>query len=90
MNIKKLANSSLIVMIILVVSKFLGLIRDSLMAKSFGLNDVQSFALGTTMLFISISYGITAVLIPIHSKIKEIKDDYEWKKSIDREFNSFN
>ena len=23
-------------------------------------------------------------------KIKEIKDDYEWKKSIDREFNSFN
>lgn len=22
-------------------------------------------------------------------KIKEIKDDYEWKKSIDREFNSF-
>ena len=27
------------------------------------------------MLFISISYGITAVLIPIHSKIKEIKDD---------------
>lgn len=23
-------------------------------------------------------------------KIKEIKDDYEWNKSIDREFNSFN
>jgi chromosome segregation ATPase len=23
-------------------------------------------------------------------KIKEIKDDYEWKKSIDREFYSFN
>jgi chromosome segregation ATPase len=23
-------------------------------------------------------------------KIKEIKDDYEWKKSIYREFNSFN
>ena len=23
-------------------------------------------------------------------RIKEIKDDYEWKKSIDREFNSFN
>ena len=23
-------------------------------------------------------------------KIKEIKDDYEWKKSIDRELNSFN
>ena len=23
-------------------------------------------------------------------KLKEIKDDYEWKKSIDREFNSFN
>ena len=22
-------------------------------------------------------------------KIKEIKDDYEWKKSIDREFNTF-
>jgi predicted RNase H-like nuclease (RuvC/YqgF family) len=22
-------------------------------------------------------------------KIKEIKDDYEWKKSIDREFNAF-
>ena len=77
MNIKKLANSSLIVMIVLVVSKFLGLIRDSLMAKSFGLNDVQSFALGTTMLFISISYGITAVLIPIHSKIKEIKNQDE-------------
>lgn len=77
MNIKKLANSSLIVMIVLVVSKFLGLIRDSLMAKSFGLNDVQSFALGTTMLFISISYGITAVLIPIHSKIKEVKNQDE-------------
>lgn len=74
MNIKKLANSSLIVMIILVVSKFLGLIRDSLMAKSFGLNDVQSFALGTTMMFISISYGITTVLIPIHSEVKELYD----------------
>ena len=63
MNIKKLANSSLIVMIILVVSKFLGLIRDSLMAKSFGLNDVQSFALGTTMLFIIIIYGIRKIFL---------------------------
>lgn len=77
MNSKRLINSSFAIMIMLTVSKFLGLVRDALIAKNFGLSDIYSFSLGTTMLFVSISYGITAALIPIHTKIKESKDIYD-------------
>ena len=85
MKYKKLLNGSFFIMILIIASKLLGLIRDSLIAKSFGLsylNDIYMFSLGTTMLFISISYGITSALIPIHTYIKENGDIKERNRYI--------
>lgn len=74
MKFKRLLNGSVVIMFIIAVSKLFGLVRDSLIAQNFGLsylNDIYMFSIGTTMLFISISYGVTAALIPIHTYIKE-------------------
>ncbi|ADL51857.1 murein biosynthesis integral membrane protein MurJ [Clostridium cellulovorans] len=90
MKKSKLLNGSLAIMILITASKLLGLIRDSLIAKSFGLsylNDIYSFSIGTTMLFISISYGITAALLPIHTNIKEAKDIKERNRFINNTIN---
>lgn len=75
--------SSLIILLVVTFGKAIALIRDSLVAKSFGLSDnnsIYAFALGTTMLFISLGYGVTTSFIPIHSDVIENKDlDYRNK-----------
>jgi putative peptidoglycan lipid II flippase len=56
------------VMFLIVIGKLFGLIRDSLIARDFGLslqNDTYIFVLGITMLLISVSYGITNAFIPL-------------------------
>lgn len=71
---KKIYYSSFIITLIVIMGKFVGIVRDALIAKNFGLtyiNDVYMFSLGTTMLLISLGYGLTTTLIPIHSKILE-------------------
>ncbi|NLZ48457.1 MAG: murein biosynthesis integral membrane protein MurJ [Clostridiales bacterium] len=65
-------NSTLKVMIIIIIGKVFGLIRDALIASNFGLsieNDIYTFALGSTMLLISISYGITNAFIPLFNSM---------------------
>jgi len=60
-------NNTVKVMIIIILGKIFGLIRDALIARNFGLsieNDIYTLALGSTMLLISISYGITNAFIP--------------------------
>ena len=72
-------NNTIKVMLIIILGKIFGLIRDALIASNFGLsieNDIYTFALGSTMLIISISYGITNAFIPLYntmltSKTKE-------------------
>lgn len=83
-NIKaKFYKSSLIITFIVIVGKMVGIVRDSLIAKNFGLsymNDVYMFSIGTTMLFISLGYGLTTALIPIHTKIIE-KESIEYRNN---------
>lgn len=69
--------SSLIILFIVAIGKAIALVRDSLIAKNFGLSDnnsIYAFALGTTMLFISLGYGVTTSFIPIHSEVIENED----------------
>lgn len=75
--------SSLIILLVVTIGKIIALVRDSLVAKSFGLTDnnsIYAFALGTTMLFISLGYGVTTSFIPVHSEVMEHNDlDYRNK-----------
>lgn len=78
---KKIVISNTIkVMIIIILGKIFGLIRDALIARNFGLsieNDIYTFALGSTMLLISISYGITNAFIPLFSSMLTSKNKEE-------------
>lgn len=69
--------SSIIILLIVTLGKAIALVRDSLVASSFGMTDnnsIYAFALGATMLFISLGYGLTTSFIPIHSEVIENKD----------------
>ena len=73
-------NSTLKVMFIIILGKIFGLIRDALIASNFGLsieNDIYTFALGSTMLLISVSYGITNAFIPLYNTMLSSKTKEE-------------
>ena len=68
----KIINSSLIVMFFTIASKVVALLRDALMASSFGTgveNSIFTFSMRSTMLLVSIGYGLTMAIVPIYSKI---------------------
>lgn len=78
----KIINSSLIIMILTIGSKVIALLRDSLMASNYGVsieNATFTFSMRSTMLLVSIGYGLTMALIPVYSKIvlKEDKEERE-------------
>lgn len=67
--------------ILVILGKAFSLGRDALMASHFALSDTNSiyaFSIRTTMLFISIGYGLTTTFIPIHTGIIE-KDEIEYR-----------
>lgn len=73
-------NNTVKVMIIIILGKIFGLIRDALIARNFGLsieNDIYTLALGSTMLLISISYGITNAFIPLYNSMLSSKSKEE-------------
>ena len=68
----KIINGSLIVMIFTIASKVVALLRDSLMASNFGTgaeNSIFTFSMRSTMLLVSIGYGLTMAIVPIYSKL---------------------
>lgn len=68
----KIINGSVIVMIFTIASKVVALLRDSLMASNFGTgteNSIFTFSMRSTMLLVSIGYGLTMAIVPVYSKL---------------------
>ncbi|MGL5150773.1 MAG: murein biosynthesis integral membrane protein MurJ [Clostridium sp.] len=68
----KVINTSIIIMAFTIISKVIAMLRDALMASAYGVemeNATFIFAMRTTMLLVSIGYGLTMAVIPIHSKL---------------------
>ena len=67
MSKNKIVKSSIFVMILVILGKFLGIVRDSLMLARFGATreaDIYVWALGVIYLFTSIGYGLSTTIIP--------------------------
>lgn len=74
MKSKKIFKSTFLVMVITIVSRFLGLIRDSLVAYYFGASAITDAYKAAVMvpetLFTIIGLGVSTVFIPMLSKIR--------------------
>ena len=81
-KVKKAAKSAAIIVIFSLISKFLGFIREVLIASKFGSGmetDAYFVALSaTTVLMGMVSAGLNTTLIPIFSEI-EVKNGHEKK-----------
>ena len=74
MKSKKIFKATFLVMVITIVSRFLGLIRDSLVAYYFGASAITDAYKAAVMvpetLFTIIGLGVSTVFIPMLSKIR--------------------
>lgn len=80
MSKSKIVKSSIFVMILVILGKFLGIARDSLMLAKFGATreaDIYVWALGVIYLFTSIGYGLSTTIIPF---ITEMNSENELKE----------
>lgn len=78
-NSKKLATTAGIIVVCTFISKFLGLIRDSVTAASFKAGDLDAYFQASNVpmvLFIMIGAAITTTLIPLYND-KKLKDGKE-------------
>lgn len=71
---KKIIKTQIIVILIIFIGKFIGFLRESILAAKFGTNyemDIYSFSM-TMLLFLStIGYSITTTVIPIFTRNKK-------------------
>lgn len=87
----KIAKTTLLVMILTIFSKFLGLLREQILAATYGMGmqtDIYVTAMKIpTILFSAIGGAIATSLVPVYSKIKENKGEQESKKFINNLIN---
>lgn len=89
---KKLATTAGIIVICTFVSKFLGLIRDSVTAASFKAGDLDAYFQASNVpmvLFIMIGAAITTTLIPLYNDKKLKEGKLEAAKFINNTLNVF-
>ena len=79
---KKVISTQIIVMVIIMFGKFIGFIRESILASKFGASyemDIYSYSITILLFLATIGYSITTTTIPIFSK-NRMKDMDEQEK----------
>lgn len=70
---QKLIGTQIVVMVIIILGKFVGFIRESVLASKFGTSyemDVYSYSMTVLLFLATIGYSITTTVIPIFTKNK--------------------
>lgn len=81
MRIKNLKDSSIILIISIIISKIIGLLRDVVLANYFGASSISDAYLITcsvpVLLFYFIGHAISTAFLPIYNKIRTEKNESE-------------
>lgn len=71
MHKNKIIKNSFVVIVLIIIGKVFGIIRDMLLSGRFGISkeyDIYSFSLKVIFLLTALSYGITTTLIPVQTE----------------------
>lgn len=71
MQRNKILKNSVVVIVLIIIGKVFGIIRDMLLSGRFGVGkeyDIYSFSLKVIFLLTALSYGITTTLIPVQTE----------------------
>ncbi len=84
MNIKKLSQSSIALMLVIVVAKLIGMFRDVVLANYFGtsnISDAYLIAVSVpTLLFYFIGHSLSTAYIPMYNKVRAEQGNTEAQK----------
>ena len=75
----KIKQSAIVVMVVILISKLMGLLRDVVLAKYYGTSNISDAYLITasvpTLLFYFIGHSLSTAFLPIYNKVKAEKDE---------------
>lgn len=92
MSDNKVLKSSIMIIFLTIIGKLLAIVRDSLLSAKFGTTystDIYVYAIGLIYLLTTISYGLTATFIPLHTENIETKSKKESNFFVNNVLNSF-